>query len=49
MIHEILLSYLPYIIGIAAFLIFFNMFRKWNIEKYKEKKQTTNKRTKNRR
>ena len=37
MIHEILLSYLPYIIGITAFLIFFNMFRKWNIEKYKEK------------
>jgi len=42
MIHEILISYLPYIIGIAAFLIFFNMFRKWNIEKYKEKnKQIT--------
>jgi len=42
MIHEILIGYLPYIIGIAAFLIFFNMFRKWNIEKFKEKnKQIT--------
>lgn len=42
MIHEIIISYIPYIIGIAAFLIFFNMFRKWNIEKYKEKnKQQT--------
>jgi len=42
MIHAELLIYLPYIIGIAAFLIFFNMFRKWNIEKYKEKhKQQT--------
>ena len=37
MIHAELLIYLPYIIGIAAFLIFFNMFRKWNIEKFKEK------------
>ncbi len=43
MIHEILLVYLPYIIGIAAFLIFFNMFRKWNIEKFKEKNKQQNK------
>ena len=37
MIHEIIIVYIPWIIGIAAFLIFFNMFRKWNIEKFKEK------------
>jgi len=43
MIHAELLIYLPYIIGIAAFLIFFNMFRKWNIEKFKEKNKQQNK------
>jgi len=43
MIHEILIIYVPYIIGITAFLIFFNMFRKWNIAKYKEKNSQQNK------
>jgi len=42
MIHEILVGYIPYLIGITAGLIFFWQFRKWNIEKYKEKnKQST--------
>ena len=42
MIHEILIGYIPYIIALTAGLIFFNMFRKWNIEKFKEKnKQQT--------
>ena len=42
MIHLELLVYVPYIIGITAFLIFFWQFRKWNIEKFKEKnKQQT--------
>ena len=37
MIHVELLIYFPYIIGLTAFLIFFWQFRKWNIEKFKEK------------
>ena len=42
MIHLELLVYIPYIIGLTAFLIFFWQFRKWNIEKFKEKnKQQT--------
>jgi len=42
MIHLILVDYIPYLIGIGAFLIFFWQFRKWNIEKFKEKnKQNT--------
>jgi len=42
MIHLELIVYIPYLIGLTAFLIFFWQFRKWNIEKYKEKnKQVT--------
>ena len=42
MIHLELLVYIPYIIGLTAFLIFFWQVRKWNIEKFKEKnKQQT--------
>ena len=43
MIHIELLVYFPYIIGLTAFLIFFWQFRKYNIEKLKEKNKQQNK------
>jgi len=46
MIHEILTGYIPYLIGITAFLIFFWQFRKYNIEKLKENNRQQSKENK---
>jgi len=40
MIEEIIVQYLPWLIGITSFIIFFWQFRKWNVEKFKEIQKT---------
>jgi len=40
MIHEIIINYIPWIIGIVGALVFFKLFTKFNIEKYKEQQKT---------
>jgi len=40
MIEEIIVDYIPYMIGIGAVIIGFWQFRKWNVEKFKERQKT---------
>jgi len=40
MIHDLLITYLPWIIGGSMALIFFKIFTKYNIAKYKEQQKT---------
>jgi len=40
MIEELIVQYIPWIIGISAAIIGFWQFRKWNVEKFKEIQKT---------
>jgi len=40
MIEEVIIDYIPWMIGIGGAIIGFWQFRKWNVEKFKEKQKT---------
>lgn len=40
MIEQVIIDYIPYMIAIGGGIIFFWQFRKWNVEKFKEKQKT---------